>query len=206
MINRAMLLYLFYGVIVFFLMDAAPAESKGLLDILTFRREPQATSTVCVDELVHCQSVIASIAINAPPSAVWQAIHDERQVASDLVASKVLENNGDNYVLEQRWRILPILKDTSCTMSETEHANERIDFKLLSSDEFKVMQGSWLLKPSSSGEVTQLDLQMYFQLKRIGSSSLVRIIARRKMSRRLERIKEMAEATFSGLQVRGKVL
>lgn len=50
--------------------------------------------------------ITVSVTIKARPELVWLSIHEDRTEDPELVSSKVLEDDGNNSVLEQTFRYL----------------------------------------------------------------------------------------------------
>lgn len=140
----------------------------------------------------------AHILINAPAHLVWQAIHEQRKTDPDLAYSKVISKDGSSTVLEQKFVLLPVIGSSICTMSNEEQPLRRIDYKLLKSDRFKAMEGSWVLTPVDS-KSTVLELSSFLDLGIPGSRSIINAVTARKLERRLHAVKCSAETAFAAI-------
>ena len=141
--------------------------------------------------------VTAKVKINAQPSIVWEAVHEERKTDPDLAYSKVLEESkgesGRNeQTLEQKFQLIPVLGTSVCVIKSTEDLHKRIDYHLLKSDRFKAVEGSWILQPVEDG-CTVLELGSYIDIGVPAPRSFVENIAGKKLERRLNAVRKVAE-------------
>jgi hypothetical protein len=150
--------------------------------------------------------VASAVVIEAPVSVVWDVVHSERDSAPNLVYSKLHKENEGLMVLEQKWTVVPFVKTTTCVIEEKEVKHERIDYRVLKSNQFKVMEGAWIFTPSPDGKSTTLKLTTHLELRGIGSGKIVNMVAKRKISQRLAHVKELAEKPHADLTVGGKVI
>ncbi|QQR57513.1 MAG: SRPBCC family protein [Candidatus Melainabacteria bacterium] len=141
--------------------------------------------------------VQAKVVIDAPPNVVWDTVHDERKKDPDLAYSKVLSQKDNHAVLEQKFQLLPILGTSVCKMSNDEIPGKRIDYKLLHSDRFKAMEGSWVLNPIDNGKKTELVLSTHIDLGFPAPESMMNNATGKKLQRRLGNVKAMAERVQS---------
>ncbi len=141
----------------------------------------------------------ARTTIKAPPEVVWKAVHDERQNDPDIAYSKVLEQGENQYKLEQKFCLIPVLGTSTCVTHHVEVPNERIDYKLIHSDHFKAMEGSWVLSSLDGGKSTQLEFSSHLDLGLPVPRMLMDSITSKKMEKRLAGIKKMAEERHSAL-------
>lgn len=137
----------------------------------------------------------AKILIRAPLDVVWRTVHEQRKLDPDLAYSKVLQEEGNNSLLEQRFILLPVIGATTCVMNNSEVPMQRIDYKLMKSDRFKAMEGSWVFTALDS-KSTVLELSSYLDLGIPGTRGLLDAVTTKKLQRRVARIKDMSEATF----------
>lgn len=142
-------------------------------------------------------SMAASIHIHATPEVVWRAIHEERSHDPDLAYSKVLSQNGAEVTLEQKFAILPVIGTAVCVMSNKEVENHRIEYKLLKSDHFKAMEGSWEITPLDSNRCSELTLTSYVDLGLNVPRMFMDDITSKKLQRRLSNVKKAAETEQS---------
>lgn len=141
--------------------------------------------------------VQAKVIIDAPPNIVWDTVHDERKKDPDLAYSKVLSQKDNHAVLEQKFQLIPILGTSVCKMSNDEVPGKRIDYKLLHSDRFKAMEGSWVLNPIDNGKKTELVLSTHIDLGFPAPESMMNNATGKKLQRRLGNVKAMAERVQS---------
>lgn len=137
--------------------------------------------------------VKAKVIIDAPPNIVWDTVHDERKHDPDLAYSKVLSQKDNHAVLEQKFQLIPVFGTSICKMSNDEIPGKRIDYKLLHSDRFKAMEGSWILTPSENGKQTELELVTHLDLGLPIPEGMMNNATGKKLERRLGNVKKMAE-------------
>ncbi len=137
--------------------------------------------------------VTAKVRINAHPSAVWDAVHEERKSDPDLAYSKVLEENKNETTFEQKFQLLPIVGTSVCVIKSNEVPLKRIDYYLLKSDRFKAVEGSWILQPTDDGG-TILELGSFIDIGVPAPRTWVEGIAGKKLERRLTNVRKVAEA------------
>jgi hypothetical protein len=137
----------------------------------------------------------ARVLVKAPPAIVWHAIHEERHKNPDLAYSKVI--SGAEYqpesVLEEKFVLLPVIGTATATLKMNETPMQRIDFKLVKSDLFKAMEGSWVLTPHSDGRYTILELNSHMQMAFGVPNIILDGITSRKLERRVNAVRNMAE-------------
>jgi hypothetical protein len=137
--------------------------------------------------------VTAKIRINAHPSIVWNAVHEERQTDPDIAYSKVLEEGKNETTFEQKFQLLPIVGTSVCVIKSSEVPNKRIDYYLLKSDRFKAVEGSWILQPTEDGG-TILELGSYIDIGVPAPRPWVEGFAGKKLERRVNNVRKVAEA------------
>ena len=143
-----------------------------------------------------CEPVRANIKIAAPAPVVWRAVHEERKHDPDMAYSKVISEGNNEFLLEQKFTLLPIIGTSVCQMQQKETPGERIDYKLVKSDRFKVMEGSWVLVPSADNKSTTLELTTCLDLGMPVPRNIINHVTAKKLERRLEHIKVMAESEY----------
>ncbi|MBK9771193.1 MAG: SRPBCC family protein [Candidatus Obscuribacter sp.] len=134
-----------------------------------------------------------TIVIKATPETVWNAVHVERNSDPDLAYSKVLEQGKNESLLEQKFTFIPVFGSAVCKMKQWEVPLERIDYKMVSSDRFKAMEGSWVFTPLDGGKSTRLDLSTNLDMGIPVPRAMVNSIASRKIGSRLKHVKDLAE-------------
>ncbi|MBX9939529.1 MAG: SRPBCC family protein [Candidatus Obscuribacterales bacterium] len=152
----------------------------------------------------NSQWASGSIVIKAPPEVVWQAVHDERNSDPDLAYSKILEQGENECKLEQKFTFIPVIGTAVCQMYNHEVPNERIDYKLIKSDRFKAMEGSWVLTAMEEGK-TRLDLSTNLDMGIPVPRGMVNAITAKKLATRLKHVKEMAETRHAKLAQNKKI-
>lgn len=157
----------------------------GLFALLLFATPASAK---CADK----EGVSGQIEIKAPARIVWDAVHKERAEDPDLTYSKVVEKQGDKVMLEQKFNGMPIIGQAVCLLEQTETVNKRIDYKLVKSDKFKALSGSWILTELPDG-VTRLELHSVLNTGLPFSEHIINHVLRGRIGKRLERVKVSAE-------------
>lgn len=141
----------------------------------------------------NAQWSTGSVVIKASPEIVWQSVHDERASDPDLAYSKVLEKGENESRLEQKFTFLPVIGTAVCEMRNWEVPLQRIDYKMIKSDRFKSMEGSWVLTPMENGQ-TKLDLSTNLDMGLPVPRAMVNGIASKRITVRLKHVKDMAES------------
>jgi hypothetical protein len=132
------------------------------------------------------------IVIKAPARIVWEAVHKERATDPDLSYSKVIEKQGDKVMLEQKFNGMPVIGEAVCLLEQTEAVNQRIDYKLVRSDKFKDLRGSWILTDLPDGG-TKLELHSVLNTGLPFSEHIINHVLKGRINKRLERVKVSAE-------------
>jgi hypothetical protein len=133
------------------------------------------------------------IDIKAPVTQVWEAVHHERASDPDLAYSKVIQQKGNQILLEQKFNALPVIGEATCLMVQQETPLKRIDYKLVRSDKFKEMSGSWVMEPKQDG-TTALVLYSRLDTGLPFSQGVIDNVLQDKINKRLSRVKASAEA------------
>ncbi|MBI4534223.1 MAG: hypothetical protein HY711_09800 [Candidatus Melainabacteria bacterium] len=139
--------------------------------------------------------VKAKILIKAPLEIVWNTVHEQRKSDPDLAYSRVLTQSRNHCTLEQKFVLLPIIGAATCVMVNEEIPLERIDYRLVKSDHFKAMEGSWVLTPYEDGHYTILELSSYLDMGYPVPRAFIETITARKLEKRVTNVKNMAERT-----------
>lgn len=135
----------------------------------------------------------AKILIKAPPKTVWDSVHEERKHDPDLAYSKILEQGVNECRLEQKFQLIPVIGTSVCEMHNSEIPGQRIDYKLLKSDRFKAMEGSWVLTPANDGRHTYLELSTHLDLGVPVPAMMMNSVTTKKLAKRVGNVKKMAE-------------
>lgn len=147
----------------------------------------------CASAKDKLEPVTAHIKIEAPLSVVWRVVHEERKHDPDLAYSKVISEGNNEFLLEQKFDLIPVIGTSVCQMQQKETPDTRIDYKLIKSDRFKVMEGSWVLVPSADHNSTTLELTTTLDLGMPVPRNIINHVTLKKLERRLHHIKQMAE-------------
>jgi len=99
--------------------------------------------------------VTGTITIKACPRLVFEAIQNSRY--SDP-SRRVVSSEGNTVILEEKFPGLPIIGRAKCLYREVEVPNQRIDYSIIESEQFKAFNGAWELNPSHDGKTTTLRL------------------------------------------------
>jgi len=186
---------------------AAEAKKNGTEFARGYCRIAQASEQAKVSKRARPSggnTMAASIHIHATSDVVWRAIHEERSHDPDLAYSKVLNQNGPELVLEQKFAILPIIGTAVCVMTNKEVENRKIEYKLVKSDHFKAMEGSWEILPTDDNRCSELTLTSYVDLGLNVPRMFMDDITSKKLQRRLSNVKKAAETEQSKLAAEKK--
>lgn len=129
--------------------------------------------------------------IKATPSQVWKAVHDQRQDDPEIEYSKVIQDDGNIKLLEQKFLKIPMLGTVIAVTRQVEDPNKRIDYTLVRSDKFKALDGCWRFTPLKDGTVLQLssNLDIGVPFSRV----FIKMTAQKKLKHRLTEVKRLAE-------------
>jgi hypothetical protein len=183
------------------LLIAAPLVSQITAGAALARDKHADNNKACPAQAEKLEPVHAEIKIEAPPHLVWNVVHEERKHDPDMAYSKVLSEKDNEVLLEQKFTVLPVIGTSVCTMQQKETPDSRIDYKLIKSDRFKVMEGSWVLVPSADNKSTTLQLTTTLDLGMPVPRGIFNAITAKKLDRRLQHIKTMAEEEAKAAKV-----
>jgi len=161
--------------------EARKAGKKESVEIITEKRDGDKTF------------ITGRTLINAPAAIVWKTVHEERQKDPDIEYSKILESHENHCRLEQKFKLIPVIGTAVCQMHNAEVPLKRIDYKLISSDRFKAMEGSWVLSPGASEACTVLELTTHLDLGFPVPQGVMTSVTSGKLKKRLGNVKKMAE-------------
>ena len=105
----------------------------------------------------------ATVKINAPPELVWEAIHQERNHDPSVIYTQTFDEKPGEYSLKQKYNLLPGFGTAECVIRNLEIPHKRIDYYLIQGDNFKKMEGSWVLTSMDAGKSTLLELTTYVE-------------------------------------------
>jgi len=148
----------------------------------------------------------SSLLIDAPPKVVWEALKEERNSSPDVAYSKMLQSSGNTEVLEQKFKNLPVIGSATAVTHHVKIPFQRIDYKLVRSDKFKALEGSWELTPAANGKQTVLKLSSRIDVGVPFSGVFIKSATNKKIKTRLTNVKKIAEATQRQLAAEGREL
>lgn len=169
---------------------SAPAQAKNKKPVSDAQLARELDKAEAED---NSQWSKGTIVIKASPETVWNAVHVQRNSDPDLAYSKVLEQGKNETLLEQKFTFIPVFGSAVCKMKQWEVPLERIDYRMVSSDRFKAMEGSWVFTSLDGGKSTRLDLSTNLDMGIPVPRAMVNTIASRKIGNRLKHVKELAE-------------
>jgi hypothetical protein len=164
------------------------------------------TSTVKIDFGAKSKTnpsswVRGTIRVQAPPEIVWYSVHETRKKDPDLAYSKVLEHSVNEELYEEKFQLVPLVGSATCVLRDKEVPLKRIDYELVKSDHFKAMNGSWIFVASEDGKSTLLELTSHLDTGMPVPQSFVDGNLARKIERRLNHVKSVAEGLQSKVAV-----
>ncbi len=136
--------------------------------------------------------VTGKVDISAPPQAVWEAVHQERSSDPDISYSKIVEQKGNRVLIEQKFNTIPVVGEATCLLVQEETPLKRIDYKMVRSDKFKEMYGSWVIEENPNGVV--LSLHSVLDTGLPYAQSVTNSFLKNKIDARLARVKTAAES------------
>jgi hypothetical protein len=166
-------------------IDSAGNKQKESVDI-QFTGKTKTNPTSWVKGTIH---------VKAPAEVVWRAVHESRKKDPDLAYSRVLEQSTNEETYEEKFVLIPMLGSATCVLKDREVPLRRIDYQLIKSDHFKAMEGSWVLIPTEDGLSTTLELTSRIDLGLPVPQSFVDNNLAKKIERRLNHVKALAEAS-----------
>lgn len=114
-------------------------------------------ASACQSE--HHHGAHGQIVINAPAQIVWKSMHAQRDQDRDSLYCKVVRKDP-NTVVEQKFIFHTVFGSAESVINLIETPAQRVDYKLTQSEDFKKMEGAWVLRPSSDGSTTTLELSL----------------------------------------------
>lgn len=134
----------------------------------------------------------SSVFIKAQPNLVWLTIHEQRVAYRELEYAKILLQDDTSSVTEQRF-VVALLGKASCTFRMTDQPPNQIEYQLLKSNMFAVMDGKWVMTPTADKRSTRLDLYCHAGLQRKVPRFLLKLGLGRSLKRHLLAIGKSAE-------------
>ena len=153
--------------------------------------EPAETSKVNTQK----DGVHEEVVIKASPKVVWQSMQEQRKLDPDSQGCRQIGHCGQSLV-EQKFKFPSPFGDAECVLLLSETPSERVDFKLIESEELKHMEGSWILTPMNNGLSTKLGLSSYVEPHMLIPRILTNAIISHKAKRNLVMVKRIAEKSI----------
>ena len=94
-------------------------------------------------------------------------------------------------MLEQKFNSLPIVGEATCLLVQEETPLKRIDYKMVRSDKFKEMWGSWIIEENPNG--VSLSLHSVLDTGLPMAQTVTNSFLKSKIDARLARVKTAAE-------------
>ncbi len=152
-----------------------------------------------------CVSVTTHIIIKARPELVWLSIEEARTTDPSLSSCKVLVEGVHSSTIRETFAI-PIFGEATCTLSLLELPLTKISYTLMESDTFKTFDGNWLLAPCPGSHSTKLSLSCNSDMKKPVPQMLLRMITGKKIGKRLDFVRALAEKKETQMQITEKLL
>jgi hypothetical protein len=137
-------------------------------------------------------SLKLSTDVKARPEFVWSSIHDARTKYPGLQSAKIISEDDRSSVFEQKFMV-PFLGEATSRFSLTDSPPDKVDYKLLDSTAFAIMDGSWILAPQSDGKSTNVEVSCNVATKRIFPKLILKMMLGRKLAKQLDFVKTTAE-------------
>lgn len=144
---------------------------------------------------IHKDAVHEEVLIKATPQVVWESMLRQRKLDPDSQYCKSVGQPGTPLV-EQKFKFPSPFGAAECILHLSETPAERVDFRLIESEELKKMEGYWVLTPVDNGQSTKLGLCSYVEpniaLPRIVTNGIIS----HKAKKNLAMVKKLAEKSM----------
>ena len=141
---------------------------------------------------VHKNGVREEVLINATPNVVWKSMQEQRKMDPDSAYVKPISQDGAP-VVEQKFVFPSPFGNAECVLHLNETTAERVDFKMVSSEDLKAMEGSWILTPTDDGH-TKLSLSTFVEPNMCLPRMITNGIVSHRSKRNLSMVKKLAES------------
>jgi hypothetical protein len=145
----------------------------------------------------HKNGVHEEILIKAPPHVVWKSMLEQRKMDPDSAYVKSASENGSPFV-EQKFVFPSPFGNAECILHLDETTAQRVDFRMISSEELKAMEGSWVLTPTEEGH-TKLSLSTYVEPHMSLPRMITNGIVSHRSKRNLSMVKKLAESSAKSM-------
>lgn len=136
-----------------------------------------------------------SITVNASIKSVWDAIQEQRLKDPDQKELRFLKKEPNKILLEQKLCFASPFGDAECTVNALEIPLKRLDYWMVESEDFRSIDGSWVLEPASGGSCTMLTLTSSMDLRMPLPKFVVNSLIQKRVERNLDMVKKIAEKT-----------
>lgn len=145
----------------------------------------------------HKNGVREEVLIKAPPKVVWKSMQEQRKMDPDSAYVKPISENGEP-VVEQKFVFPSPFGNAECVLHLNETTAQRVDFKMISSEDLKAMEGSWILTPTDDGQ-TKLSLSTYVEPNMVLPRMITNGIVSHRSKRNLGMVKKLAESSAKSM-------
>lgn len=143
--------------------------------------------------IAHKNGVHEEVIINASAKVVWKSMQEQRKLDPDSAYVKALTQSPGEALVEQKFVFPSPFGDAECILHLNETTAERVDFKMISSEDLKAMEGSWVLTPTDDGH-TKLSLSIYVEPNMMLPRIITNGIVSHRTKRNLSMVKKLAES------------
>jgi hypothetical protein len=153
--------------------------------------ENQSEEVTEAEKKAHVLLKLTAV-VKAPMELVWKSIHDARTKYPGLQSAKVISEDERGSVFEQKF-LVPFLGEATSKFSLVDTPPGRVDYKLLESNAFSVMDGTWTLTPESDGRSTKVEVSCRVATKGIFPKLILKVMLGKKLTKQLAFVKTTAE-------------
>ncbi len=121
-------------------------------------------------------------------------MQDQRKMDPDSAYVKPMGSD----LVEQKFVFPSPFGNAECVLHLNETTAERVDFKMISSEDLKAMEGSWVLTPTDDGQ-TKLSLSTYVEPNMILPRMITNGIVSHRSKRNLGMVKKLAESSAKSM-------
>lgn len=179
----------------FIMSEAAPNSSMPENDRQKLLKGEAIIKTLFLDDGIIDTS--GSIYVAASPETVWSVLTDYNHLSENIpkvVESKVIEEKGDEKILEQIGKsgILFFEKSVHIVLRVREIFPRSLSFNIIEGD-FTIYRGQWKFEPSNSDGGTLLSWKALLKPAFFAPPLLVSFVQHQDLPTILETIKKLAE-------------
>jgi hypothetical protein len=148
-----------------------------------------------IPQTIHKDGVHEEILIKASPKVVWESMQQQRKLDPDSQYCKAI-GDINKPLVEQKFKFPSPFGDAECILHLSETPAERVDFKLIESEELKTMEGCWVLTPVDNGQSTKLGLNSFVEPHMCIPRIVTNGIISHKAKKNLAMVKKLAEKSM----------